>query len=157
VANTQNRNLTTPGSISKPGRVRLTSTTITPRSNPSPSTKSQAELKSASDSETIEDLTSSKVLNILMPKTVELNDDVTTALTVRIEPSFNEEFQYIFLRRRSGEIELIKKRSVSGNTYYKITGLEQQGVVLPAPEMAKLINVVETRMSVSAVQFKELT
>ncbi len=104
--------------------------------------------------EILESFPASKVLNILMPKTVDLNDEITTALTVRIQPSFEEEFQYVFLKRRNGEIELIKKRSASGNIRYKIGDIEEQASVLTVSEMAKLINVLESRTSISAVEFK---
>ena len=109
------------------------------------------------DDEIIEGFASSKVRNILMPKTVELNGEITLALTVRVEPSFEEEFQYIFLKRRTGEIELVKKRSASGNIYYKIAGLEEQARVLTAVEMAKLIHIQETRTNISLVKFKQLS
>lgn len=109
------------------------------------------------DDEIIEGFASSKVLNILMPKTLELNSEITFALTVRVEPSFEEEFQYIFIKRRSGEIELIKKRSASGNIYYKIVGIQEQTTVLTPLEMAKLIHILETRTHISPVKFKQLT
>lgn len=104
----------------------------------------------------LESFSSSRVLNLLMPKTVELNDEITIALTVRVEPSFEEEFQYVFLKRRNGEIELIKKRSASGNIRYKIGDIEEQASVLTINEMAKLVPVLESRTSVSAAEFKAL-
>lgn len=108
------------------------------------------------DDEIIEGFASSKVRNIVMPKTVELNGEITLALTVRVEPSFEEEFQYIFLKRRTGEIELVKKRSASGNIYYKIVGIEEQASVLTPIEMAKLIHILETRTNISLARFKQL-
>jgi hypothetical protein len=105
--------------------------------------------------EIIESFTSSKVLNMVMPKTVVLSEEITTALTVRIEPSFEEEFQYVFLKRRNGGIELIKRRSASGNIHYKLADLEQTSA-LTVVEMAKLIHVLENRRSIDGGKFKEL-
>lgn len=106
--------------------------------------------------EIVESFPSSKVLNMVMPKTVDLSNDITTALTVRVEPSFEEEFQYVFLKRRDGGIELIKKRSASGNIHFAITNIEQQASVLTPVEMAKLIHMLETRTRISAAKFNDL-
>lgn len=105
--------------------------------------------------ETLESFPGSKVLSILMPKTVELSGDLAIALTVRIEPSFEEEFQYVFLKRRNGDVELIEKRSASGNIRYKIAHIEEQVTLLTVVEMATLINVLETRTSIPLAKFKQ--
>ena len=106
--------------------------------------------------ETLESYSGSKVLNILMPKKIELNGDLTMALTVRIEPSFEEELQYVFLKRRNGDVELIKKRSAAGNIRYKIADIEEHASTLTIAEMAKLINVLETRTIIPPVKFKQM-
>ena len=63
----------------------------------------------------------------------------------------------MFLNGRNGEIELVKKRSASGNIHYRITEIEQQQAsVLTPVEMAKQINVLETRTRISATKFKKL-
>jgi hypothetical protein len=119
--------------------------------------KSAESKQQATGEEVLESFTSSKVLNILMPKVIELNGEFGTALSVRVEPSFEEEFQYIFLKNKSDAVEVIKRRSADGNIDSRVLNLELATKKKVTPvDIAKQIRVDKTRTSISAAKFNEL-
>jgi len=96
-----------------------------------------------------------EVVELLMPKTVGLENDVEAAMTIRVAPSFDPNRQYVFVKKKSGEVQLIK-REMKRNIYYRMYEIVDETPDLTAAEFVKKMTVVETRQTISAAKFDEL-
>lgn len=96
-----------------------------------------------------------EVIELLMPKTVALEDDVEAAMTIRVAPSFEPDRQYILIKKKSGAVEVIK-REMKSNINYRMFEIVKKTPDLTAAEFVKKMTMVEKRETISAAKFEEL-
>lgn len=64
-----------------------------------------------------------EILDLLMPRSIPVvGGQVRSVFTIRVEPSFEGEFQYTFIKRNEGKVEIIK-RVANQNIYYFVPTL----------------------------------
>lgn len=98
-----------------------------------------------------------ELLAILMPTAVIVDQEIETVITIRVEPSFTEESQYLLLKKKNGGAEIIKKVSVKGNIYYQISKLEEAADdFIPFEQFLANIKVEEKCTTISEQTFKSL-
>jgi hypothetical protein len=97
-----------------------------------------------------------EVLQIAMPKQIS-GSDIESALTIRVQPSFDAEFQFVFFKKKGrGSVQVIKKQATK-NIFYQIVDLEMatdQRVL--ATDAARKIQIVETQTDIPLAKFNEL-